>query len=103
MSKNDSLHKISRLLQLAQRANKLAIGAFAVESIAKQGKAHMFVFAGDASPKSVDNIRRLAPNCPHISIASKSELGALLGRGDVALIGVQDENFAEGILNYSNQ
>jgi len=91
-------NKVERLLGLARRARKLAIGSTEVEQQLKKQRVKLLVFAEDASANSRRKVLELARGCPVVTYGTVAELGALLGREKVAVLGVLDVHFAKGIL-----
>lgn len=95
---NDAqLQKIFGLIGLAMRAGKLAAGRFAVIKSLKQDKAKLILFSGDASEKLQKEITSLAGEIKVVQAARKKALGAVLGRKELAVLTVLDDNFADEI------
>ena len=89
-------NKISSLLGFARKAGKLAVGRSAVVTAHKQKKLTLAILANDATPKAeriVANLRGVAT----IHYGTKDDLGALLGRDQVGIIGVLDHGFAASL------
>lgn len=90
-----------RMLGLARRAGKVAIGREAVRVALRTGRAKLLVLAHDAPEKVHIHFRALADACnvPVAEVIGKAELGHQVGRGPVAMIAVCEEQFARGILS----
>ena len=88
------------ILSLAHRAGKVAIGREAVQKMVESGKARVLVIAEDASPKIAQHFSSslIKVRIPIYYANSKTELGASLGRGEVAVLAICDVNFAKGII-----
>ena len=88
-----------RILGIARKAGMLAIGAQAVSTAARSGKAKSILTAADASERSVRNAQGYSADCGALHIAvpyTKEELGAALGWGPVGMLAILDSGFAEG-------
>ena len=90
--------KVNRLLGLARRARKLAVGATEVEQQLKKQRVKLLIFAEDVSANSRRKLLELVPGCPVVTYSTVAELGALLGREKVAVLGLLEPHFAKGIL-----
>ncbi len=88
--------RINKLLGFARRAGKLAVGRSAVLMAEKQKRLALVLLAGDATPKAERIVAHLR-GIPSIRYATKDELGALLGRDEVGMVGILDQNFAVSI------
>jgi len=89
-----------RLLGLARRAGSLVAGSEAVKGAARSGTLHAVVFARDASANAV---RRIAPSLDRQGVrssacGSRAALGAALGKGPVAVVGITDAALARAVL-----
>ena len=93
------LTRIAGLLGLARKAGKLALGSDAVETALRQRKIFVLVFAEDASRATTGELERLAMknDVPVLYLSSRDELGKLVGRETLAVLGVIDSSFASGI------
>ncbi len=89
---------LSRLLGLAQRAGRLAVGFSAVERLVQRGERPLVILAVDVGSGQMGRIERWTPVNGLIRTGLKvDELGALLGRDKVAVLGVTDPGFVGGI------
>ena len=87
------------LLGLARRAGKLILGADGVETAIRQNKIRAVILAEDASKTTASNIMDLAQkhSVPFFVILTKDRLGELMGRRELAVMGITDPSFANGI------
>ncbi|MGE5653660.1 MAG: L7Ae/L30e/S12e/Gadd45 family ribosomal protein [Bacillota bacterium] len=88
------------LLGLAQRAGKLISGDDVVRRRLGKSRDQLLILAHDASPRTKE-IRQVAEGCgcQVIEFATKSELGAALGKPDRAVILIEDRGFRERALS----
>lgn len=88
------------LLGLARRGGRLALGHDAALRAVAARKAHLLLLASDASPRLVRRVEEAAAaaGVPLIVWSTKSALGALLGRRDLAVLAVCDAGFAEALV-----
>ena len=87
--------KVITLLGFANKAGKLAIGRSAVQATNFKNKLYAVLVATDASEKIeaiVEEVEKETFRC-----CSKDELGQILGRNEVAIIGILDQGFAKSI------
>ncbi|KAA3660174.1 MAG: hypothetical protein DWQ10_07280 [Calditrichaeota bacterium] len=98
--------KIRTLLGLARRARKLAVGASAVEAHLRKQAIYLILLAEDAGAnkerKLQNQLTSLQLKCPVIRYANKHDLGEILNHPDVAIIGVLDRHFADGIIMHAH-
>ncbi|MFQ5627258.1 MAG: L7Ae/L30e/S12e/Gadd45 family ribosomal protein [bacterium] len=93
--------KIFKLVGLARRAGKIALGMSMLEKMIRRKRVALILIAEDATTNTVDKVLSLQPSCPYLVFGAKTEWGKALGRDQIAVLGVLDPNFAEGILlNY---
>lgn len=87
------------LLHLAQKGRMLEIGKTSVMSLIKRRKAALIIVSMDASEKLKQEMefecRR--NNIPIFIFSTKDELGKVCGREEVAVIGISDRHFADGL------
>jgi ribosomal protein L7Ae-like RNA K-turn-binding protein len=97
--------KIAGLIGLANRAGKLTIGGEATEKALFRNKVQLLIFAVDASTGSINKLDAAVRKylVPTVNLLSKSELGQILGRDEVAILGVRDESFARGLLKLATE
>ncbi len=93
--------KVISLLGLARRARKVVLGAEAVESAVRRGRARFILTAIDASAGSVEKVRALAvaAGAAYYRLLSKEELGAAVGGAPRSCIAVTDPHFSEALVS----
>jgi hypothetical protein len=85
------------LLGLALRARALAIGREACKRAARRGELHALVLADDAGRSAARDCGAVPATVLLRSGLDKRALGALVGRGDVAALGITDPHLAAGM------
>lgn len=90
--------KIKTLLGFANKAGKLAIGKSAVLNSIKKEKVLLVILANDASEKLTNELGNIKSF--QLQDLSKDDLGKVLGRSEVAIIGVCDAGFAKSMKWY---
>lgn len=87
------------LLSMAQRARRVASGAFAAEEALKKGKACLLLLAVDAKPETKRNFEAMADryDVPAVSLLTKEALGSCLGKEYRAVAAVLDAGFAQSL------
>ena len=97
MSRNTE--KAAAMLSLAQKAGRIAGGAFAAEKAIRGGDACLVILAADAS----DNTRKKYVNMAawhHVPLQvflDREELGRRIGKAERSVLAVTDPHFAEAI------
>lgn len=88
---------VVNLLSMAQRARRVASGAFAVEEALKKHKARLLLLAVDARPETKRRFEELADryDVPAVSFLTKEALGSCLGKEYRAVAAVLDAGFAQ--------
>jgi len=91
--------RLSGLLGLARRAGKLTLGSDAVENGLRHQKIHAVVLAEDAARATVKKFEEASARngVPIFQAFSRDELGKLMGRETLAILGVNDSSFALAI------
>lgn len=99
MSTRTSEERICNLISMAQRAGKMASGAFAVEKSLQEGSVHYLLIAEDAAAETTRKYKELAEkyHVPYGRILVKSTLGHSLGKEYRSVAGVLDEGFAKRV------
>ncbi len=92
--------KIRSLVLMAARAGKLSAGYSAVRDGIEKGRIRFVLYAVDLSDGSREKISPTAARAgiKEMELFSKDELGRMLGRELVGIIGVEDNGFAESLL-----
>ena len=93
----DQAKRITNLLSMAQRAGRVASGAFAAEKAVKEHKACLLLMAEDASEETKRNYQILADryDIPYQEALTRDTLGQCLGKEYRAVAAVLDEGFAK--------
>lgn len=88
------------LLGLARRAGRAAIGTRAVEEAGREGRLAAVVFATDATENARRRVcgRLSGGTVPCVELADRVRLGAAVGKGPVAVVGLTDTGFADRLL-----
>ncbi len=92
------LDDIISLLQIANKAGKLALGSSAGEQSLHRNKAKLCILAEDISERTKTQIIKLVKHQPVLRCGSKTELGEAFARKELGIIIVEDGNFAHGIM-----
>lgn len=97
MNNNDQ--KMMNLLSMAQRANKLLSGEFAVEKTVPTGKVKLLLVAADASEASKKQYTDMAAayDVPLYTVLTKDELGQCIGKAHRAVAAVLDKGFSNAL------
>lgn len=93
------------MLGLAKRAGKVSTGTFICEKMIKSKTAKLIILAEDASANTAKTIKDACNynNIKMIQCSNMSDLGHFVGAGaDRAVISVNDNNFANAILDIYN-
>ena len=92
-------NKIYNLLSMAQRANKVVSGDFAVEKAVQGRKARLILVAGDAAEETKKNYQRMADDA-EINVYylfDREELGHCIGKDFRAVAAIMDKGFADAL------
>ena len=92
--------KILSLIGLATRAGKIASGEFCTEKEVKTGRAALVIVAEDASDNTKKKFKVFCEKfkVPIIENYRKEELGAILGREEINIIGILDKKIGDRLL-----
>ncbi len=98
--------KVLKILGFANRARKLTLGMTATVSALKRGGLKLIILAEDCSENTQSKIQlHNRHNLQVLEYSNKENLGLFFGRGEVGIIGIQDQDFAKSlkklILNYT--
>ena len=93
-------NKLLSLIGIAMKAGKLVSGEFSTETAIKSGKAYLVIITGDASKNTVKKFTNSCAfyNVPILTISTKEELGAAIGKQQRSSTAVLDEGFANAIM-----
>jgi len=91
---------VEAVLGFARRAGRLAVGTQAALRSAQQRRAKALLVARDASDRLRRNAERVAAMSaiPLLEWGTKDSLGTALGRGEVGILAVCDENLAKSLV-----
>jgi len=90
--------KLRSLLGLALRARKLGVGRAACRQAVRDRRLHLLLVARDAGASAVrDAAGGNEVTCVHVDL-DKQQLGGLVGRTAVAILGILDPHVASGLL-----
>jgi len=90
--------RITGLLVAAFRSKQATLGADAVSERATSGEVDLVVVACDAAAAaSLPVVQRAVAQGRAVAWGTKNELGALAGRAEVAVVGIQSATLAEAI------
>ena len=95
-----SADRLLGLLGLGFRGRRVVVGVDAVRSELQAGKIWCVVLAGDASPRAVDKVVRLASakRVPILTGRCGAAIGAQLCKPPVMAVGVRDGALADGMV-----
>lgn len=93
------IERINGYLGLARRANRLALGETALYQC-RMNKAKLLLIASDASDNTRNKAMQVAKttNVPYRFYLTKTEFGALLGKGSVAILALLDKGISEQVI-----
>ncbi|MBE7049759.1 MAG: hypothetical protein E7394_03195 [Ruminococcaceae bacterium] len=96
------MKKALGLLGLAKRAGRVSSGESACKEAIRFGSSYLILLAKDASANTKKNITDSCSfyDVPYAEIADKETLGGAIGNFYNAVVSVNDEGFAKGILNH---
>jgi ribosomal protein L7Ae-like RNA K-turn-binding protein len=99
--KNNGIQKIYSLLGIGRRANLIRTGDFAALESVKKGSSYLVICSEDASENTQ---KKFKDKCNYydvelIVIGEKEELGKAVGKELVAVVSVNDPDFADAIMN----
>lgn len=99
MSLND---KIKTLIQFANASRSISYKQSLPYDLAK-GRISLLIVANDASENTISKIVPINCKIKKILLFTKGELGEILSKDSVSLIGIKDKNIAKGIMKYINE
>ncbi|MDZ7722501.1 MAG: hypothetical protein U5R06_06715 [candidate division KSB1 bacterium] len=91
--------KTGTLIQFAVKAGKAAIGRSACEKLRSKNKLYLIILAKDASERLLE----FSPGVSTHYYSTRSDLGKLVGREQVSIIGISDHQFVQAITKSMNQ
>jgi predicted RNA-binding protein YlxR (DUF448 family) len=96
--------KIRSLLMMAARAGMLAAGASAVDDALQKGRVEMLIFADDLSKGTKHKL--LTGDLPpkkQTTLFTRDELGQMVGRELVGVVGILDKGFSNAVWSESER
>lgn len=96
----DSEEAVLRLLGLAMRSGAVLSGYDATLAAIRTGELPLFIAAEDSAENSRNRLKTAARNygTKMLTISRKEEIGRRLGRRPTAFCGINDKNFAAGMI-----
>lgn len=96
------MNKLLNFLGLVKRSGNLIEGYNKCEELLGKKKIHLFLFSKDISKRSEERFLKYCEKykVPYINGFSKEELGYSVGRSEINILGVIDENMAKKLLSY---
>jgi len=96
------IKKAMGLLGLAKRSGRVSCGESACKDAIRMGKSYLILLAEDTGPATTKNI---LDSCKYYKVkylvcGTKESLGHAVGNSYNAVISVNDEGFANGILKH---
>ena len=90
------------LVSLAKKAGRITSGESACKEAIRFGSSHLIIIAQDASANTRKNITDscIYYEVPYVIAFEKDTLGHSVGNEYNAVISINDEGFAKGILKY---
>ena len=97
--------RIKNTVSMAQRAGKIASGAFAVEKAFQENAVKLLLIAEDATADSRDRFHILADknHVPNVICMSRASLGGALGKGLRSAAAILDEGFKKSLLKITEE
>jgi len=87
--------KVLKILGFANRARKLTLGMTATVAALKRGRLKLIILAEDCAENTRSKIDlHNRHNLKILNYSNKENLGLFFGRGEVGIIGIQDQDFA---------
>ena len=93
--------KVLAMIGLARRAGQADTGAIMATKAIQKGKSELIIVAGDGA----DNVKKKFTNSctyyeiPYLEIANKELLSKCTGKENIAVVSINDSNFARGIMS----
>lgn len=97
--------KFLQFLGLSKKAKKLIEGYNKCEEFIKKGNIKLLILSQDVSENTKDKFEKLSINynVPIRQCYLKEELGYALGREEISVLGVTDENFCKKLIELLNE
>lgn len=96
--------KMRSLLPMAARAGMLAAGASAVDDALQKNRVKMLIFAEDLSEGTKHKLLTgVLPPKKQATLFTRNELGQMVGRELVGVVGILDKGFSDAVWNESER
>lgn len=97
-------NKFLQFLGLVKRSGNLLEGYNRCEEVMYKKKIFLFIFSTEVSLKTKDKFVRYCEenNIPYVDCFTKTELGNVLGRAEINVLGVVDDNMAKKLMAHYN-
>jgi predicted RNA-binding protein YlxR (DUF448 family)/ribosomal protein L30E len=91
--------RIFSLLAMSAKAGRLVSGYSAVEDALRKGRVHLLLFATDVSERTLSKVLASCDVIPamRMTLFTNAELGAMLGRDLVGIVGIHEKGFADAL------
>ncbi len=90
--------KVKSLIAMAARAGKLSAGYSAVRDAGEKGRLEMILYAKDVSDGTKEKVTgRGAASLRQATLFTKDELGQMLNRELVGVVGIEDKGLADAV------
>lgn len=96
------MDKFLNFLGLVKRSGNLLEGYNKCEEILGKKRIYLFIFSKDMSERSEERFLRYCEQykIPYINGFSKEELGYSIGRSEINILAILDENMAKKLMSY---
>jgi predicted RNA-binding protein YlxR (DUF448 family) len=90
--------RIKSLIAMSAKAGKLAAGYSAVHDALEKRRVELLLYAHDISEGTKEKVAPPDVSFPQVTLFSREELGKILNRELIGVIGIEDKGFADAIL-----
>jgi len=95
-----TIKNVIGLIGLAKRSGRLSSGESACKEAIRMGKSHLIILAADTG---INTSKSILDSCKYYNVKyiinfTKESLGRAIGKSYAAVLSVNDEGFAKGIL-----
>lgn len=97
--------RVLGMIGLARRAGKAQAGAFLAEKAVRAGEAQLIIVAGDAAQNAKKKMKNACSyyGVEYMEYGTKNTLAASIGKENIAVVCINAESFAKGILDKYRQ
>ncbi|ABR33383.1 MULTISPECIES: 50S ribosomal protein L7ae-like protein [Clostridium] len=94
------MNKFFNFLSMAKKSGNLLEGYSKCDDYRNNTKIYLFIISNDLSDKSKDKFKKHCneKNIPYIEDFSKEQLGPPIGRKEIMLLGILDNDIAKRLL-----